>query len=114
MSELINKWKRATATAKPKHDNRLGRLLTERDKCTTGAIRLIRRGAISRAGIALESKRLGDLGNPELLAQMQAKHLARQREISQYVYEFVADEELQISVEKSLSKLDFNAAPRPS
>ena len=50
------------------------------------------------------------MGSPEIIAQMQAKHPARQREISRDIYEFFADEEVQISVEKIQPKLDLNAA----
>jgi hypothetical protein len=70
MAELINSWKRATMTAKSKHANRAGRLSSEREKRISRAIRLTKRGAISRAGKTLESKGLGDMGNPEIMAQM--------------------------------------------
>jgi hypothetical protein len=114
MTELVKRWKWATSATKSKHANRAGRLSSEREKRISRAIILIKRGTISRAGRALESKGLGDLGNPEIMAQMQAKHPARQREIGQAIYAFVADEELQISIEKILPKLDLNAAPGPS
>ncbi len=39
------------------------------------AIRLIRRGAISKAGKALESKGMGDLSDVRIWEQINAKHL---------------------------------------
>ncbi len=45
---------------------------------------------------------------------MQAKHPERQREIGQDIYDYVADKELHISIEKILPKLDLISAPRPT
>ena len=100
MAELINVWKRAATSTKAKLANRAGRLSSEQDKRISREIRLIKRGAISRAGRAIESKGLGDLGSPEIIAQMQAKHPARQREISRDIYEFFADEEVHIYINR--------------
>ncbi len=100
MAELVNKWKRAAASSKAKQTNRTVRLTLERDKRSTRAIRLVRQRAISRGEKTLESKGLGDIGNPEIFAHVQAKHPERQREIGRDIYELVASEELRISVEK--------------
>ena len=114
MAGLIEKRKRAVAEAKSKQTGRLERAQTYNDKRVTKANRLIRRGAISRARRALESKGLGDLTNPVILAQMQAKHPPRLHEIDQDVLDFLPEEELLISVDKILPKLDMNAAPGPT
>ena len=45
------------------------------------AVRLIRRGAISRAGKALERKGLGDLRDGSIWEQIEAKHPERKRQI---------------------------------
>ena len=45
------------------------------------AIRLLRRGAISKAGAALESKGLGDLDNPDIWEQLHKKYPDRKQEI---------------------------------
>ncbi len=41
------------------------------------AIKLLRRGAISRVGQSLKSKDLGDLDNPVIWEQLQRKHPER-------------------------------------
>ena len=71
------------------------------------AIRLIRRGAISRAGKALESKGLlGDLTHGRIWEQIAAKHPKRKRQIPEGAWRFVPEEELRVKVDKILPKLD--------
>jgi hypothetical protein len=48
--------------------------VNEKETRVIRAIRLIRKGVIDRAGQALDNKGLGDLSNPEILAQLQSKH----------------------------------------
>ena len=78
------------------------------------AIRLLRRGAISRAGQALETKGLGNLDNPEIWEQMQSKHPRRKEHIDEEMFQFKPEEEVELSVAKILPKLDMNAAPGPA
>ena len=78
------------------------------------AIRLLRRGAISRAGASLESKGLGDLDNPEIWEQLQKKHPDKKQEIGEDAYEVRPDEEVELKVGNILPKLDMNASPGPS
>ncbi len=78
------------------------------------AIRLLRRGAISRAGHALESKGLGDQDNPEIWEQLLKKHPERKHDIGENVFDLRLEEEVELKVEKILPKLDMNAAPGPS
>ncbi len=78
------------------------------------AINLLRRGAISRAGHALESKGIGDLNNPEIWEQMRAIHPDRKEPIRKEFFDFRPVEEIELKVEKILPKLDINAAPGPS
>ncbi len=52
------------------------------------AINLLRRGAISRAGQALESKGIRDLTNPEIWEQMRAKHPDRKEPIREEFFDF--------------------------
>jgi hypothetical protein len=75
------------------------------------AVRLIRRGAISRAGKAMESKGLGDLTDGRIWDQIAAKHPERKRQIPEESWAFVPDEELRLKVDKILSKPEVYAAP---
>jgi hypothetical protein len=74
----------------------------------------LRRGAISRAGQALESKGLGDLDNPEIWEQLQKKHPSRKQDIGENAYALRSEEEVDLKVGNILPKLDMNAAPGPS
>ncbi len=60
---------------------------------------------------SIENKGLGDLANPAIFAQMQAKHPPRMHEIDQDVFDLIPEEKLQVSVDRILPKLDLNAAP---
>jgi len=114
MAKLIEKWKRAASASKSKLSRRSEKTGTNNDKRVTRAIRLIKCGAISRVGRAMESKGLGDLSIPAIFAQMQVKHPPRLHEIDQDVFDFIPEEELQISVDRILPKLYLNAVPRPT
>ena len=50
------------------------------------AVRFLRKGAISRAGKALESKRLGDMDDQDTWMQIYGKHPDRKRRISEQAY----------------------------
>ena len=78
------------------------------------AIKLLRRGAISKVRQALESKGIGDLENGEMWEQMKKKHPARKEQIKEEHYLFQPEEEIELKVGNILHKLDMNAAPGPS
>jgi len=78
------------------------------------AIRLLRKGAISKAGQALESKGIGDLEDPEIREHMKRKHPSRKEAISEEYYKFQTKEEVELKVGKILPKLDMIVAPGPS
>jgi hypothetical protein len=77
------------------------------------AIRLIRRGAISRASKALESKGMGDLTDGSIWEQITAKHPERKRQIPERAFTFVPEDELRVKVDKILPNLDVYAALGP-
>ena len=77
------------------------------------AVRLIRRGVISRAGKALESKGLGDLTDGSVWEQIEAKHPERKRQIPERAWTWMLEEDLKVKVDKILPKLDVHAAPGP-
>jgi hypothetical protein len=52
------------------------------------AARLLRKGAISRAGKALESKGLGNMDDPDIWDQIDGKHPDRKRRIPEMAYRF--------------------------
>ena len=52
-------------------------------------MRLLRKGAISRAAKAMESKGLGDLTDPEVIQKMQEKQPARLKQIEPEMYTYV-------------------------
>ena len=58
------------------------------------AVRILRKGAIPRAGKALESKGLGDMDDPDIWNQIDGKHPGRKRRIPEMAYRFKAEEEL--------------------
>ena len=76
-------------------------------------VRLIRRGAISRAGKPMESKGLGDLAYGIIWEQIATKHPQRKQRIQKAAWAFVPEEELRVKVDKILPKLGVYAAPRP-
>jgi hypothetical protein len=114
MLGLMNMWKGAAVEA----EKRMTKAKARRERGDTSridrAIRLLRHGAISRAGKALKSMGLGDLDNPHIWNQIEAKHPARKKRIPETVFQYQAEEELQLKVEKILPKLDAYAAPGPS
>jgi len=78
------------------------------------AVRLLRKGAISRARKALESKWLGDLDDPDIWMQINGKNPDKKRRIPEQAYAFQPEEELQLKLEKILPDMEVNAAPGPS
>ena len=66
MLRLVKKWKMAAVTAEKRLSKAGAQKAKENQARVARAIRLLRRGAISRVGAALESKGLGDLDNPEI------------------------------------------------
>ena len=71
------------------------------------AIKLLRRGAISNAVQALESKGIGDLNDPEIWEQMRAKHPERKHPIKEEYFGVIPEEDIELKVEKILPKLDM-------
>jgi hypothetical protein len=111
---LVKAWKMAAVTAE-KRLMKAGARKAKGDQTRIArAIRLLRRGAISMAGHALESKGLGDLNNPEIWEQLQRKHPERKQHISEAALDMRPEEEVELKVGKILPKLDVNAAPGPS
>ncbi len=78
------------------------------------AVKLLGRGAISRAWQALESKGLSDLENNEIWEQLQRKHLDKKESIPEDLFEFKPEEEVELKIGNILPKLDMHAVPRPS
>ena len=66
MLDLVKTWKMAAMTAEKRMTKAGARKAKGDEARIARAIRLLRRGAISRPGHALESKGLGDLDNPEI------------------------------------------------
>jgi hypothetical protein len=114
MLELMKAWKMA-ALAAEKRLSKLGARKAKGDQARIArAIKLLRRGAISRAGQALEGKGIGDLENPEIWEQMKNKHPERKEHIKEEHYQYQPEEEIELKVGNILHKLDMNAAPGPS
>ena len=88
MMGLMKVWKGAVVAA----ERRMSKARARREKGTNSrierAIRLLRHGAISRAGKALESMGLGDFEDPEVWNQIEAKHPARKRRIPEAAYQY--------------------------
>jgi len=76
-------------------------------------IRLIKKGAISKARKTPESKGLGDVNNPAVVHQLRDKHPAQTVEITSDIYDYQPEETLKLKLGKVLGKLDRNAAPGP-
>jgi hypothetical protein len=67
----VKKWKMAAVTTE-KRLTKVGAKKAKGDQARVArAIRLLRRGVVSRVGAALESKGLGNLDNPEIWEQLQ-------------------------------------------
>ena len=66
MLGLVKSWKVAATTAEKRLSKARARKAKGGQARIARAMRLLRRGAISRAGHARESKGLGDLDNPEI------------------------------------------------
>ena len=75
---------------------------------------MLRKGAISRAGKAFESKGLEDLDDVEIWMQIDGKHPDKKRKTPEQAYSFQPEEDMQSKLEKILPKLDVHAAPGPS
>jgi hypothetical protein len=86
MSGLMKRCKLATLKAKrrlSKAEARKGRSDQAR---VDRALRLLRIGVISRARKALESKKLGDMSDVEILRQLKDKFPPRSKDIQQNIY----------------------------
>ncbi len=114
MLGLVKAWKMAAVTAEKRLSKAGARKAKGNQARITRAIRLLRKGAISRAGQALESKGLGDLNNSEIWEQLQRKHPERKQHICEETFELRPEEEVELKVGNVLPKLDVNAAPGPS
>ena len=69
-------------------------------------MRMLRKGALSRAAKATESKGLGDLSDLEILQQLHDKHSVRIRQIGPGIYTFVPEEEVELKGDEFLGKLN--------
>jgi hypothetical protein len=111
MQGLMKAWRQATIAAEKTMEKAKARK-EEGDNARIGrAVRLIRRGAISRAGKAPESKGLGDHVYIKMWEHITAKHPQRKWRIPEAAWAIVHEEELQVKVDKILPKLGVNAAP---
>jgi hypothetical protein len=81
MLGLVKAWKMAAVAAEKRLSKAGARKAMGNQARIARAIRLLRRGAISRAGQALESKGIGELDNPEIWEQLQRLHPERKRDI---------------------------------
>ncbi len=98
MLGLVKAWKMAAVSAE-KRLTKAGARKTKGDQARIArAIRLLRRGAISRAGQALERKGLGDLNNPKIWEQLQKKHPERKQPISEEAFDITPEEEVDLKV----------------
>jgi hypothetical protein len=70
----------------------------------------LRKGAISTARKALESKGMGDLHDSDIIKQMEDTHPIRLKKIEPDMFTFVPEEEVQLKVGKILGKLKNEAA----
>jgi hypothetical protein len=114
MLAIVKAWKIAAVSAE-KRLSKPGARKAKKDQARIArANRLLRKGAISRAGHALESKGIGDLEDPEIWEQMKRKHPSKKEAIDEVNYKFQTKEEVELKVGKILPKLDMNAALRPS
>jgi len=77
------------------------------------AMRMIRKGAVSRAAKAMESKGLGDLSDPGLIQKMQDNYPVRITQIGPDLYTCVPEEEVGLKVDKILETLNNEVAPGP-
>ena len=106
MSGMLKVWKLAALKA----ERRLSKAEARQGRNDIGkndrALRLLRKGAISRAGKALESKGMGDLSDPEVLKELKEKFSRRIIDISQDTYAYQQEVELQLKMDKMLCKLD--------
>ena len=92
MKGLIKIWQAAAIKARIRLTKREERQHKVDRARMDRAIRLLRKGAISRAWKSLESKGLGNLRSPEILRQMRDKHPVRVEEIGPDMYTFVPEE----------------------
>jgi hypothetical protein len=114
MLGLVKAWKMAAIAAEKRLSKPGAKKAKGGHARIARAIRLLRRGAISRAGQALRSEGIGDLYNGEIWDQIKKKRPARKEQIKKEYYLFQPEEEIELKVGNILHKLDMNAAPGPS
>ena len=114
MLAIVKAWKMAAVSAEKRLSKHGARKAKGDQAKIARAIRLLRKGAISLAGHALESKGIGDLEDPEIWEQMTRKHPSRKEVISEEYFMSRPEEEVELKVGNILPKLDMNAAPGPS
>ena len=83
MLAIVKDWKMAAVSAEKRLSKPWARKAKGDRARIARAIMLLRKGAISRAGQALESKGIGDLEDPEIWEQMKRKHPSRKEAISE-------------------------------
>ena len=114
MEGLIRTWQKASNKASKKLSKREAGVNKSDKARIDRAMRMLRKGAISRAPKAMECKESGDLSDPELIQQMQNKHPVRIRQIGPDIYTFVPEEEVVLKVDKILGKLSNEVARGPA
>ncbi len=111
MSGLMRIWKMVAIKAEKLLSKAHARTARDDQALEARAIRLLRKGAISRAGKTIESDGLGDTSDPAIPQHLKGKFPTRGKEIHQEIHAFQPDYEIKLKVEKFLVKVDFNAAP---
>jgi hypothetical protein len=112
MEGLIRIWLHASIKASKRLSNReVGNNKSEKARIDR-AMRLLRKGSVSKATKAMESNELGDLNDAELIQKMQDKHPVRIKQIGPDIYTFVTEEEVELKVDTILGKLSNEAASR--
>ncbi len=100
MQELMKTWRMAAEKAEKRMTKAKATKEKDEKAKIDRAVRLLKKGAISRAGKALESKGLGDLDDPDMWIHIDGKHPGRKRRIPERAYQLHADEELQLKLDK--------------
>ncbi len=94
MTGLLKMWRMAAVTAEKRMTKAKARKAKGENARVERAVQLLRKGAISRAGKALESKGMGDLDDIEVWIQINDKRPNRKRRIPEQAYIYQPEEEL--------------------
>jgi hypothetical protein len=114
MEGLIRTWQQAGIKANKRLSKSEARVHKSDKARIDRAMRMLRKGAVSRAAKAMESNGLGDLSDPDLIQHMQDKHPVRIKQIGPGIYTFVPEEEVVSKMDKILGKLSNEATLGPA